>query len=44
MVKYRDLRFVIPVFVQFLLYASPVGYSLSAIAEKVPAQYQACIC
>ena len=41
MVRYRDLRYIIPVFVQFLLYASPVGYSLTAIAEKVPAQYQA---
>jgi len=40
-VRYRDLRFVIPVAVQFLLYASPFGYSLAAITEKVPAQYQA---
>jgi lipopolysaccharide transport system permease protein len=39
MVRYRDLRFVIPVMVQFLLYASPVGYSLAAIHEKVPTQY-----
>ncbi|WP_231753382.1 ABC transporter permease [Rosistilla carotiformis] len=40
MVRYRDLRFVIPVAVQFLLYASPVGYSLAAINEKVPVEYQ----
>lgn len=40
MVRYRDLRFVIPVAVQFLLYASPVGYSLAAINEKVPLEYQ----
>ncbi len=40
MVRYRDLRFVIPVAVQFLLYASPVGYCLAAINEKVPVQYQ----
>lgn len=40
MVRYRDLRFIIPVAVQFLLYASPVGYSLAAINEKVPVQYQ----
>lgn len=40
MVRYRDLRYVIPVGVQFLLYASPVGYSLSAINEKVPLKYQ----
>jgi len=36
MVRYRDLRYVIPVAIQFLLYASPVGYSLSAVNEKVP--------
>lgn len=41
MVRYRDLRFVIPVAIQFLLYASPVGYSLAAINEKVPVEYQA---
>lgn len=36
MVHYRDLRFVIPVAIQFLLYASPVGYSVAAVHEKVP--------
>lgn len=36
MVKYRDLRYIIPVAIQFLLYASPVGYSLAALDEKVP--------
>lgn len=36
MVHYRDLRFVIPVVIQFLLYASPVGYSVAAVKEKVP--------
>jgi lipopolysaccharide transport system permease protein len=41
MVRYRDLRYVIPVAVQFLLYASPVGYSLAAIHERVPAGYDA---
>jgi len=40
MVRYRDLRYIIPVAIQFLLYASPVGYSLAAITEKVPVQYQ----
>ena len=40
MVRYRDLRYIIPVAVQFLLYASPVGYSLAAISERVPVQYQ----
>lgn len=41
MVRYRDLRFVVPVAIQFLLYASPVGYSLAALNEKVPVQFQA---
>lgn len=36
MVRYRDLRYIIPVAIQFLLYASPVGYSLAAVKEKVP--------
>jgi len=40
MVRYRDLRYIIPVAIQFLLYASPVGYSLAAITEKVPVKYQ----
>ncbi len=34
MVPYRDLRYVIPVLMQFLLYASPVAYSLSALREQ----------
>jgi len=41
MVRYRDLRFIVPVAIQFLLYASPVGYSLAAINEKVPDRFQA---
>jgi lipopolysaccharide transport system permease protein len=41
MVRYRDLRYIIPVGVQFLLYASPVGYSLAALNERVPLEYQA---
>ena len=36
MVQYRDVRYVLPVFTQFLLYASPVGYALLAIDERVP--------
>ncbi|MGL4514094.1 MAG: ABC transporter permease [Lacipirellulaceae bacterium] len=41
MVRYRDVRFVVPVAVQFLLYASPVGYSLAALGDKVPGPWQA---
>jgi len=33
MVAYRDLRYVIPVLLQFLLYASPVAYSVSVIHD-----------
>jgi len=33
MVTYRDLTYVIPVLLQFLLYASPVGYSIDAVPE-----------
>ena len=36
MVKYRDVQFVVPFLLQFLLYASPIAYSLSA----VPARYR----
>lgn len=40
MVRYRDLRFIIPVATQFLLYASPVGYGLSALQDKIPQRYE----
>jgi lipopolysaccharide transport system permease protein len=30
MVRYRDLQYVIPVFIQLLLYISPIGYPVSA--------------
>ncbi len=33
-VKYRDFRYVIPFFVQFGLYISPVGFSSNIIPEK----------
>ena len=33
-VKYRDFRYVIPFIVQFGLYASPVGFSSSLIADQ----------
>lgn len=33
-VKYRDFRYVIPFFVQFGLYVSPVGFSSSVIPEQ----------
>ncbi len=38
-VSYRDVQYVLPVMVQFLLYASPVGYSLDKAMEKLPASF-----
>jgi lipopolysaccharide transport system permease protein len=34
-VSYRDIQYVLPVFVQILLYASPVAYALSAVPENL---------
>src|SRR5262249_45127027 len=34
-VRYRDVAYVMPVLVQFLLYASPVAYSLKAVPRGV---------
>ncbi len=33
MVSYRDVQFILPVALQFLLYATPVGYPVSAVPE-----------
>lgn len=38
-VSYRDVQYVLPVMVQFLLYATPVGYSLVQAMEKLPQSY-----
>ena len=34
-VKYRDFRYIVPFIVQFGLYASPVGFSTTTVAEKI---------
>lgn len=34
MVQYRDVRYVLPIMIQFLMYGSPVGYGLIAIYES----------
>jgi lipopolysaccharide transport system permease protein len=39
MVPYRDVQHMLPVFVQLLLYASPVGYSLAQMSGHIPSQY-----
>ena len=35
MVEYRDFRVIVPFIVQFGLYATPVGYTRSKVAEKL---------
>jgi lipopolysaccharide transport system permease protein len=37
-VKYRDFRYIIPFIVQFGIYATPVGYSSTYVAEKYSEQ------
>lgn len=40
MVKYRDVQHILPVFVQLLLYASPVGYTLGFALSRTPVDLQ----
>ncbi len=35
MVRYRDVNYIIPVLIPFLMYASPVAYSVSAVPGKM---------
>lgn len=35
MVRYRDVQYILPVFTQMLLYASPVAYAVSAVPAKL---------
>lgn len=39
MARYRDVQYVLPVITQFLLYASPVGYAVSAVPEHLRSLY-----
>jgi lipopolysaccharide transport system permease protein len=38
-VSYRDVQYILPVFLQILLYASPIAYSLSAVPTHLRAWY-----
>lgn len=38
-VKYRDVNYIVPVFVQFLLFASPVAYTSTAVPIEFRAYY-----
>ena len=39
-VSYRDIQYILPVFTNILLYASPVAYSVTAVPEKVRWAYE----
>ncbi len=39
-VRYRDMNYIVPFFMQFLLYASPVAYSASAVPSKYRLVYE----
>ena len=34
-VSFRDIQYILPIFMQMLMYASPVGYPLSVVTEKL---------
>jgi lipopolysaccharide transport system permease protein len=38
-VKYRDIRYLVPFILQFGMYISPVGYSISVVPEKYKLLY-----
>ena len=38
-VNYRDVQYILPVALQFLLYASPVAYAVSAVPERLHRLY-----
>ena len=38
-VTYRDVAYILPVFLQILLYASPIAYSVSAVPAHLRAAY-----
>ena len=41
MVSYRDVQYILPVLTNFLLYGSPLIYSVGFIMKGLPAQYHA---
>ena len=38
-VPYRDVQYIVPVFMQILLYASPIAYAISAVPEHLRSVY-----
>jgi homopolymeric O-antigen transport system permease protein len=39
-VSYRDVTYILPVFTQLLMYASPIAYAASAVPERLRTYYQ----
>ena len=40
MVRYRDVQFVLPVAIQFLLFASPIAYTLASVPASAQWAYK----
>jgi lipopolysaccharide transport system permease protein len=40
MVRYRDIQYILPVVIQFLLFASPVAYTLASVPESAQLLYE----
>ena len=40
MVRYRDVQYILPVAIQFLLFASPVAYTLASVPESAQTLYE----
>lgn len=38
-VRYRDIQYIVPLFIQLMMYASPVGYSASAVPAAIRPYY-----
>ena len=38
-VRYRDVQYIVPLFVQLMMYASPVGYSATAVPALIKPYY-----
>jgi lipopolysaccharide transport system permease protein len=39
-VRYRDINLIVPVVLQFLTFASPVGWSLTTMSQHIPPRFQ----
>src|SRR6185437_15713254 len=39
-VSYRDVQYILPVFMQILMYASPIAYGLTYALARIPPRFQ----